>query len=123
MVVGDPGLNETEWKTNFSLWAIMASPLILGMDLTDLHLSPHTLEIISNLDVIAIDQDPLGKQGRPIVKTADFEIWAKPLADESYAVILINIKEQSQDLSVNWSDVVYDSQYRLTASSYVVRDL
>jgi len=86
-----------------SLWSILAAPLLAGNDLE--HMSQEILEILINKDVIAVDQDPAGKQGTRVSKSGDGEVWAKPLADGSKAVGLFNRGSSEATVAVNWSDV------------------
>jgi len=93
-----------EQQSQFSLWAIMAAPLILGNDLTNM--SAQTLAIIANAEVIAVDQDPLGKQGTPISTSTTLEVWSKPLAaSKSYAVALFNRTGAAANITVTWSSL------------------
>jgi len=61
--VGNGGMTDTEYQSHFSLWAIMAAPLIAGNDIRSM--SAATKNVLTNADVIAVDQDPLGAQGKP----------------------------------------------------------
>jgi alpha-galactosidase len=71
-----------------SLWAILAAPLLAGNDLTTM--TPETIALLTNREVIAVDQDKLGKQGDRISEEGPIEIWARPLADGSKAVGVFN---------------------------------
>ena len=86
--VGNGGMTETEYRSHFSLWAILAAPLIAGNDLRDM--KPEIHDILTNKEVIAVDQDSLGRQGRRVWKNGDLEVWSKALAGGSRAVILFN---------------------------------
>jgi len=86
--VGNGGMTEDEYRTQMSLWCLLAAPLIAGNDLT--RMPPATLAMLTNPDVIAVDQDPLGAQGRRVSQEGDLEVWMKPLADGSKAVGLFN---------------------------------
>ena len=86
--VGNPGMTPDEQRTHFALWAILAAPLIAGNDLTAL--SPLTKTILLNKEIIAIDQDPLGKQGDRAYATGPLEVWSKPLSHGHLAVALFN---------------------------------
>ena len=99
--VGNGGMNEDEYRTHMSLWAILAAPLIAGNDLT--RMTPFTLELLTNREVIAVDQDPLGKQGYRIAQEGPFEIWMKPLADGSEAVGLFNRQRSTEQMTVKLS--------------------
>jgi alpha-galactosidase len=70
------------------MWALMAAPLIAGNDVRQI--SPPVSRILLNDEVIAVDQDPMGVQGRKMRDDGDTEVWAKPLATDRYAVILLN---------------------------------
>lgn len=86
--VGNGGMTNTEYKTQFSIWAILAAPLIAGNDLR--HMTETTRKILTNKEVIAVDQDPAGIEGYKIADNGDQEVWVKPLSDGSYAVVLLN---------------------------------
>lgn len=101
MLVGIPGLSEEEWRTHFTLWAISASPIILGNDLRNM--SPAVKSILANRAVIAVNQDPLGRQATRGLKDGDAEIWTKPLADGSMAVALFNRGKEPRMVSAAWS--------------------
>ncbi len=104
--VGVPGgLNEIEERTQFSMWAIMASPLFLGNDV--FKMPPYAKEIVMNKEVIAIDQDPLGVQGDVVkqYENGKLQVWVKPLKDGSKAVALLNRDTASRQIVVNWSDL------------------
>jgi alpha-galactosidase len=101
--VGNGGMSEDEYRTHLGLWAILAAPLIAGNDLT--RMTPFTVDMLTNREVIAIDQDPLGKQGYPIIQEGPFEVWIKPMADHSFAVGLFNRSKQEDKMNVKFSDL------------------
>jgi alpha-galactosidase len=103
MEVGNGGMTNDEYKTHFSLWAILAAPLIAGNDVRNL--SDDTKSILLNKDVIAVDQDPMGAEGTRVAKNGDTEVWAKPLARGAYAIGLFNRGASATDISVKWSDL------------------
>jgi alpha-galactosidase len=114
--VGNGGMTDTEYRAHFSLWAIMAAPLIAGNDLRSM--SDETLEILANEDVIAVNQDPAGTQGIPISASTTLEVWSKRLSDDdAFAVVLFNRTEAAADIAVSWSDL------GLVAETALVRDL
>jgi alpha-galactosidase len=82
------GMTETESQTQFTMWSMVAAPLIIGSDVRSI--SPATLAMLTNQDVIAIDQDRLGVQGTAISTTGNAMVWAKPLAGGDKAVALLN---------------------------------
>jgi alpha-galactosidase len=114
--VGNGGMTTVEYRSHFSLWAMLAAPLIAGNDLRSM--SPEINAILTNKEVIAINQDALGSQGRRVRKDGDKEIWVKQLKDGSRAVILFNRGASETEISVNWTDLGYPEH--LSAS---VRDL
>ena len=114
--VGNGGMTETEYRSHFSLWALLAAPLIAGNDLRNM--TPAIQEILTNQEVVAVDQDPLGNEGRRVARHGDLEVWARPLADGSRAVILLNRGTTEQEIGVNWEELGYPGH--LTAA---VRDL
>jgi alpha-galactosidase len=86
--VGNPGLTEIENRSHFSLWAMMAAPMIAGNDVANMDAA--TRAILLNKEVIAVDQDRLGIQGRRVVKQGESEVWFKPLSGGGHAVVLFN---------------------------------
>ncbi len=103
--VGNGGMTDTEYRSHFSLWAILAAPLIAGNDLRSMQ--PATREILTNKEVIAVDQDALGKEGHRAYKNGDLEVWSKDLADGSRAVVLLNRRATEQEIAVQWVDLGY----------------
>jgi hypothetical protein len=91
---------------HFSLWSILSAPLIAGNDIRNM--SPETLEILTNKEVIAVNQDPKGVQGTRYVKDGRKEVWAKPLADGSFAVVLFNRYLLPRNISFKWADLNLD---------------
>ena len=86
--VGNGGMTTDEYRTHMSLWAILAAPLLAGNDLTTM--TPETVALLTNHDVIAIDQDAAGKQGDRVSAEGPVEVWARVLADGSKAVGIFN---------------------------------
>jgi alpha-galactosidase len=105
--VGNGGMTETEYRSHFSLWAIMAAPLIAGNDLSQMDQA--TRDILLNREVIAVNQDALGAQGRRVAKNGNHEVWVKPLANGGRAVLLFNRGEQSAEIGVEWEQLGYPS--------------
>ena len=114
--VGNGGMTNIEYRSHFSLWAILAAPLIAGNDLRDMR--PEIHDILTNKEVIAVDQDSAGHEGERVWKNGDLEVWAKQLGDGSRALVLLNRGTAQQEISVNWEDLGYPNH--LSAS---VRDL
>jgi len=111
------GLNDVEGRAHFSMWAIMAAPLITGNDLTKM--SGATKATLTNAEVIAVDQDSLGKQGRVVATPGtNLEVWSKEMSgSNTRAVALFNRGTASASITVQWS------QIGLPAGAASVRDL
>jgi len=106
------GMSLEEDKTHFAMWCMMCSPLLAGNDLTTI--SEETLDILTNEELIAINQDPLVYQARRIIDMGDVEVWAKPLKSTmsgEVAVALLNRSEETQVISVNLKDIGIDSSF------------
>ena len=114
--VGNGGMSATEYRSHFSLWALLAAPLIAGNDLRSMN--SETRDILTNREVIAVDQDPLGLQGRRVKREGTSETWAKQMSDGSRAVALLNRGASQATIAVTWTDIGYPAA--LNAS---VRDL
>jgi alpha-galactosidase len=96
-------MNLAEYRTHFSMWCIVAAPLIAGNDLRTM--KPEIIDILTNKEVIAIDQDPLGKQGRRIRDEGDIEVWQKDLSGKRMAVALLNRSEVPADIVIGWDEL------------------
>jgi len=101
--IGNGGMTETEYKTHLSLWAMLAAPLLAGNDLRSV--TPEILAILTNREVIAIDQDKDGKQGKQAWKSGEQEIWTRPLSGGAQAVALFNRATEPAKITVRWSDI------------------
>ncbi|MBO0865756.1 MAG: hypothetical protein J2P16_11875, partial [Mycobacterium sp.] len=97
--IGNGGLSLTEEQSQFTLWSEMASPLLLSTDLNTL--TPAELSIIGNRDIIAVDQDPLGVQGKIVDRGKDWDVLSRPLADGDYAVVLFNRADSAQTITTS----------------------
>lgn len=99
--VGNGGMTDDEYRAHFSVWAVMAAPLIAGNDVRGM--SQATRDILTNGEVIAVDQDSLGVQGTVVSeRTADFQVWMKPLRDGGRAVVLLNRSALQTVISASW---------------------
>jgi alpha-galactosidase len=114
--VGNGGMTTEEYRSHFSMWAMLAAPLIAGNDLRDM--KPEIHDILTNKEVIAVDQDPLGSEGKRIVKDGDLEVWARPLQGGNRAVILFNRSSAELKIGVGWDALGYPDHFSAT-----VRDL
>ena len=114
--VGNGGMSNIEYRSHFSLWAILAAPLIAGNDLRNM--SPEIHDILTNKEVIAVDQDELGREGWRVGKNGELEVWAKQLHDGGRAVVLLNRGSSKQSVAVAWEQIGYPAQLGAT-----IRDL
>ncbi|KUJ64066.1 alpha-galactosidase [Streptomyces albus subsp. albus] len=114
--VGNGGMTDTEYRTHFSMWSVMAAPLLIG---TDLRKAPQSaFDILSNREVIAVDQDGLGKQGKVVSSDDGRWVVAKELADGSRAVALFNENDRPRFISTTAQQAGLPK-----APGYRVRDL
>jgi len=120
---GEPGLKPNEEYLHMTMWCLLASPLLLGNDLTKM--DAFTLNLLENDEVLAVDQDELGRQAAPISAYGQLEqlgpgapihplqVWARPLADGSHAVGLLNFGETQTNITVKWADVGISGRHRV----------
>ena len=101
--VGNEGLTFAESRAHFSLWCIIAAPLIAGNDVR--HMEPVYRDMLTNKDVLAIDQDALGKQGfRALADPGkNIEIWVRELSNGDWAVCALNTHTAAADITVEWN--------------------
>lgn len=109
--IGNGGMNDTEYRTHMSLWSLLAAPLLAGNDLRSV--APDILEILTNKEVIAIDQDALGKQAVRVAKDGDTEVWSRPLADGGVAVGLFNRGAAQAQVAATWSALGLSGDYKV----------
>jgi alpha-galactosidase len=110
--VGNGGMTQEEYKTHFSLWAMMASPLIAGNDVA--HMTPEVRSILLNKEIIGLDQDGLGRQGHRVRKDGDLEVWSRELAGGNRAVLLLNRGKAAADMRFSWAEIGYPDKLRAT---------
>ena len=103
--VGNGGMSTTEYRAHFSMWCLLAAPLMAGNDIRKMSADIH--DILTNKEVIAIDQDPLGREGRRVKRADGLEVWAKQLADGGRAVALLNRTGAEASITVSWTDLGY----------------
>jgi len=101
--IGNGGMSDIEYRTHMSLWSMLAAPLIAGNDLRDM--TPAIHDILTNREVIAIDQDSEGHQAKRVAKNGDQEIWTRPLSGGAQAVALFNRGTADAPITIKWSDV------------------
>ncbi|WP_328833042.1 NPCBM/NEW2 domain-containing protein [Streptomyces sp. NBC_00252] len=114
--VGNGGMTDTEYRSHFSLWSIMAAPLLIGSDLRTA--TPATFDILDNKEVIAVDQDPLGKQGNVVTSEGGRWVVAKEMKDGSRTVALFNESGSAQRIATTAAAVGLPG-----ARAYTLRDL
>lgn len=108
---GWPSPNETEYRSHMSLWCLMAAPLHATCDLRNMDAT--TRQILTAPEIIAVNQDHLGKQARRTIKDRDLEVWKKPLSDGQYALGLLNRGRDTQELKVNWADIALPRPWKV----------
>jgi alpha-galactosidase len=114
--VGNGGMTATEYRTHFSLWAMMAGPLLIGSDIRSA--SSTTLGILKNSDIVAVDQDPLGMQATIVSSSGGLVVYSKPLAGGDRAVALLNETTSTATVSTTAAAIGLGG-----GSSYTLRDL
>jgi alpha-galactosidase len=125
MEVGN-GMSVSEDRAHFSLWCILAAPLIAGNDVRKM--SPETTGILTNHEVIAVDQDSLGIQGFKYQTMDSVEIWVKPLVQDQFAVCFLNRGKNATEINFDWmANPIYDELSSRTLDTknteYRIRDL
>lgn len=117
--VGNGGMTYQEYRAHFSIWALMKAPLLVGCDVRNM--TSETFEILSNKEVIAVNQDPLGVQGRKVSvveKEGCSQVWAGPLSENQFVVVLWNRCSATVTITAKWEALGLES-----SSSFSVRDL
>ncbi len=124
--VGNGGMTTEEYKSEFSLWCMLAAPLMAGNDLRNM--TDETLKILTNKELIAVDQDTLGKQAFCFRDVAGYQIWVKPLENNEKAVCLLNSSDEKKTVQVDFplllkanSNYWRSDPYKL--ADYRIRDL
>ena len=108
--VGNGDLTLDENRAHFSLWCVLAAPLMMGNDIRTA--TPEILEILLNKEVIAVNQDPMGRQGMKVRDDGASEVWSKMLHDGSRAVVLFNRDNQPRRIEVAWPELGYPASLR-----------
>ncbi|HLY18550.1 MAG TPA: alpha-galactosidase [Bryobacteraceae bacterium] len=114
--VGNGGMRNTEYRAHFSMWSLLAAPLMAGNDIRSM--TPEIRDILTNKEVIAIDQDQAGIQGHRVKQAGGLEVWARELADGGRAVALLNRNGAESNITASWTDIGYPAHL-----SAKVRDL
>jgi alpha-galactosidase len=103
--VGNGGMSITEYRAHFSMWCLLAAPLMAGNDIRTMNADIH--DILTNKEVIAIDQDALGREGHRVKRGDGLEVWSRQLADGGRAVALLNRTAAEANITVSWTDLGY----------------
>jgi len=121
--VGNGGMSYDEYKTHFTMWAMLAAPLMAGNDLRNM--DAQTKEILTNADVIAVNQDKLGQQATKFMDMGEYEIWAKPLSNGEVAVCFMNRTNQPWKLDYDWKKqtMYFATEVSVQKKEYNVFDL
>lgn len=124
MEVGN-GMSAAEDRTHFAMWSMLASPLILGNDVRSA--SKETVKTLTNKEVIGVNQDKLGIQALRFTNEGDFEIWVKPLDNDEWAFVFVNMSDTPKELDFDWKHHTIGDDVNgktlNTANKYIVRDL
>lgn len=120
------GMSVSEDRAHFSLWCMLAAPLMAGNDLRKM--SPQTREILTNKEAVAVDQDSLGIQGFRFYAFDGVEMWVKPLSKQDVAVCFLNRSSHPQNIDYTWEahvlqDAVSHLNINFTEGEYKIRDL
>jgi alpha-galactosidase len=107
----DSRLTPNEQYVHITLWTLLASPLLLGNDLTQM--DDFELNLVTNDEVLAVHQDALGKAADRVSRNGELEVWARPLADGSVAVGLFNRDEMDMPVGVSWADLGINGPQRV----------
>lgn len=125
MEVGN-GLTPNEDRAHFSMWCMLAAPLIAGNDIRNM--DEETKSVLTNKDVIAVNQDSLGIQAFKYSAKDEIEIWFKPLLNGDWAMCVLNRGKETQKISFDWKkenvvDSVFNKEASFTKNSYELKDL
>ncbi len=114
------GLTESQNKAHFSIWAILAAPLMAGNDLREM--DERTLKILTEKEVISIDQDAAGISGFRYMKVKDLETWVKPLAKGEWAICFLNRGSDPQKHEIDWEEM-FNAKIGMKKRTYSVRNI
>tara|TARA_R110002050_G_scaffold196426_2_gene331316 strand:- start:1481 stop:2689 length:1209 start_codon:yes stop_codon:yes gene_type:complete len=125
MEIGN-GMTDAEDRSHFAMWSMLASPLIMGNDLRSA--SKETIKTLANKEVIAINQDKLGIQGFRFTNENNIEVWLKPLDNNAWAMVFVNMGESPTNYKFQWKkhdigDDVNSRSMNLENNTYTIRDV
>jgi alpha-galactosidase len=113
--IGDADFSTSENTSHFAMWCMLAAPLFLGTNISAL--PPASVSLVTNPELIAIDQDPLGHEAHLVSDSAGIELWMRPLTGGSYAVALFNTNSTPRSMSASLATL------GVPAGTYTVRDV
>jgi alpha-galactosidase len=125
--IGNGGQTAAEYRSHFSLWCMLAAPLMAGNDIRTM--TDSIRNILINQDVIAVNQDTMGFQGFKFLDYGDFEVWVKALSGGDAAFCFLNRSNQAMDITFNWKKFgiyhasIEENGFNLWKKNYQVRDL
>jgi alpha-galactosidase len=111
LTIAGAGCTPIEYRTHFALWCLLAAPLMIGCDAR--RLDPDAREILTNRELIALDQDPLGRQGYRASRSGLCEVWKKPLTGGGLGVALFNRDNKRQAARAHWSDLEINGRFKV----------
>jgi alpha-galactosidase len=106
------GCTDIEYRTQMSMWCMLAAPLMMGCDVRSM--TDATKAILLNKDIIAIDQDAMGKQGFRVLRNDGIEAWKKPLTGKRVAIAFLNRNSTGKKVSATWKDLELDPKLEFT---------
>jgi alpha-galactosidase len=109
--IGNGGMTDDEYRTHMTLWSMLAAPLLAGNDLSKM--TEATKTILTNAEVISVDQDSLGQQGVPVLKDGLTEVYARPLASSSRAIAIFNRADEDRIIAVDLTRIGVDKKASL----------
>jgi len=119
--VGNGGMTHDEYKAHFALWCLLKSPLLTGNDIRKI--SPEVLEILGNEEVIALNQDDMGVQGKRVVKKGDLEVWQVPLVNNQVGAIFFNRGGSTATISATFKELQFSATHAKIRELYDHKDL
>lgn len=108
--LGGTGCSDTEYRSQMSLWCLMAAPLMITCDVRNMNET--TKEILANKELIAIDQDTLGKQAKRVLKKDDWHVFLKPLANGDYALGILNAASTTRKFKLNLKEIGLEGKFQ-----------
>ena len=121
--IGNGGMTSDEYITHFSMWCMLATPLMAGNDLRSM--DKLTKDILTNKEAVDINQDKLGKQAIRFMDMGEHEIWGKPLSNKEIAVCFLNRSENDWKLDYDWkkNNMYFATDIDLYKNEYTIRDI